>query len=152
MTNQCPSCIKWEAEFHRSEEKRIRDAVTYQVKLVSSKYKVKPGEENEKDLIARLLRMGEWKEDKKGKLVLHKCDIEVLSIGGYEITPEVAVRDLQPIAPHFFDGGEDTKTNDGSANPWAKNSFNLTRQGELFLQNPEYAKKLAAAAGITLKD
>lgn len=36
-------------------------------------------------------------------------------------------------------------------NPWAKDTFNLTEQGKLVRENPEYAKKLAAQAGVTLK-
>ncbi len=36
------------------------------------------------------------------------------------------------------------------ANPWAKETFNLTEQGKLFKENPAQAKELAAAAGIML--
>lgn len=36
------------------------------------------------------------------------------------------------------------------ANPWAKETFNLTEQGRLFKENPAQAKELAAAAGVTL--
>lgn len=35
-------------------------------------------------------------------------------------------------------------------NPWAKDSFNLTEQGNLIKNNPVQAKELATAAGITL--
>jgi hypothetical protein len=147
----CPNCVSWQAQFYRSEEKRIRDAVTYQVKLSSPKHNVRPGVEE--DLIARVLGMGEWREDKKGRLVLHKAGLEVLSNTGHEITPEVAIRDLQPTAPHFFVDGEDTAKDSNGPNPWIKGPhWNMTRQGELFLQNPENAKRLAAAAGITLTD
>ena len=38
----------------------------------------------------------------------------------------------------------------GTANPFAKETFNLTKQGELLKSNPEQAKALAAAAGVTL--
>jgi hypothetical protein len=145
----CPNCLSWQAQFYRSEEKRIRDAVTYQVKLSSPKHNVRPGVEE--DLIARVLGMGEWKEDKKGRLVLHKAGLEVLSNTGHEITPEVAVRDLQPVAPHFYIQSEDTAKENDSHNPWAKNSWNMTQQGQIVLANPAKAKTLAAAAGVTLK-
>nr|DAY60314.1 MAG TPA: minor structural protein [Caudoviricetes sp.] len=36
------------------------------------------------------------------------------------------------------------------ANPWAKETFNLTEQGKLFKENPAQAKELAASAGINL--
>lgn len=38
----------------------------------------------------------------------------------------------------------------GETNPFAKETFNLTKQGELFRSNPEQAKAMAAAAGVTL--
>lgn len=38
----------------------------------------------------------------------------------------------------------------GSSNPFAKETFNMTKQGELLRSNPEQAKALAAAAGVTI--
>lgn len=38
----------------------------------------------------------------------------------------------------------------GGANPFAKETFNLTKQGELLKSNPEQAKAMAAAAGVTI--
>lgn len=38
----------------------------------------------------------------------------------------------------------------GEINPFAKETFNLTKQGELLKSNPEQAKAMAAAAGVTL--
>ncbi|MGN6710716.1 phage scaffolding protein [Anaerocolumna jejuensis] len=35
-------------------------------------------------------------------------------------------------------------------NPFAKETFNLTKQGELLKENPAQAKELAAAAGVTI--
>lgn len=37
-----------------------------------------------------------------------------------------------------------------TANPFAKETFNLTEQGRLLKENPAQAKELAAAAGVTL--
>lgn len=37
-----------------------------------------------------------------------------------------------------------------SANPFAKDTFNLTEQGRLLRENPEQAKALAQAAGVTI--
>lgn len=38
----------------------------------------------------------------------------------------------------------------GVANPWAPESYNLTRQGELLRSNPALARSLAGEAGVTL--
>lgn len=38
----------------------------------------------------------------------------------------------------------------GTTNPFAKETFNLTKQGELLKSNPEQAKAMAAAAGVTI--
>ena len=53
----------------------------------------------------------------------------------------------QPKPPYHPQGGTGGA---GSANPFAKETFNLTKQGELLKSNPEQAKALAAAAGVTL--
>lgn len=38
----------------------------------------------------------------------------------------------------------------GSTNPFAKETYNLTKQGELLKSNPEQARAMAAAAGVTI--
>ena len=38
----------------------------------------------------------------------------------------------------------------GTANPFARDTFNLTEQGRLFRENPTQAKELAAAAGVKI--
>ena len=43
-------------------------------------------------------------------------------------------------------GGKESPSN----NPFAKETFNITKQGELFKENPAQAKELAAAAGVKL--
>ena len=55
-------------------------------------------------------------------------------------------------APVSSGGGASTSgpRRNGVTNPWAKDSWNLTQQGQLLRQNPEMAKSLAAAAGKTL--
>ena len=53
----------------------------------------------------------------------------------------------QPKPPYHPQGGTGGA---GTANPFAKETFNLTKQGELLKSNPEQAKAMAAAAGVTL--
>lgn len=38
----------------------------------------------------------------------------------------------------------------GNVNPFAKETFNLTKQGELLKSNPEQARAMAAEAGVTI--
>lgn len=38
----------------------------------------------------------------------------------------------------------------GTANPFAKETFNLTEQGKMLRENPEHARALASAAGVTI--
>lgn len=38
----------------------------------------------------------------------------------------------------------------GAENPFAKETFNMTKQGELLRENPEQARAMAAAAGVTI--
>ena len=49
-----------------------------------------------------------------------------------------------PYHPNGGSGGAAT------ANPFAKDTFNLTKQGELLKSNPEQARAMAAAAGVTI--
>lgn len=48
-----------------------------------------------------------------------------------------------PYNPNAGQGG-------GSKNPFAKETWNLTEQGKLFMSNPEQARAMAAAAGVKL--
>lgn len=38
----------------------------------------------------------------------------------------------------------------GAENPFAKETYNMTKQGELLRENPEQARAMAAAAGVTI--
>lgn len=52
-----------------------------------------------------------------------------------------------PKPPYHPQGGTGGS---GTENPFAKETFNLTKQGELLKSNPEQAKAMAAAAGVTI--
>lgn len=49
--------------------------------------------------------------------------------------------------PSYIPKGGD---NGGNINPFAKETYNLTKQGELLRTNPEQAKAMAAAAGVAI--
>lgn len=60
--------------------------------------------------------------------------------------------DMKARRPHWWPqsrgggAGGSGMTDSGIANPWAKETFNLTRQGEILTKNPEQAARLEAAA------
>lgn len=64
------------------------------------------------------------------------------------------VKPLKESSPHLFKAGSNYQPAGGgnppAANPWAKDSFNLTEQGKIFKENPAQARQLAAAAGVTI--
>lgn len=76
---------------------------------------------------------------------------------GNSIGLEDTVKPYKESMPHIFktdktethydpaSGGAST-----GANPFAKDTFNLTQQGKLLKDNPAQAKELASAAGVTL--
>lgn len=76
---------------------------------------------------------------------------------GIPVGVEDTVKPLKESCPHLFktegqpggykpNGGE----NPPAANPWKKDSFNLTEQGRIYKENPTQAKEMAAAAGVTI--
>lgn len=75
---------------------------------------------------------------------------------GNPIGVDDIIKPLKEISPHLFaeEFGVDYKPAAGSNplpnNPFAKDSFNLTEQGRLLKTNPEQAKQLASAAGVTI--
>jgi hypothetical protein len=64
--------------------------------------------------------------------------------------------------PHIFKAEEKVNTStskqvyspikwsDPQSNPWAKETFNLTKQGELFRENPAQAREMASQVGIEI--
>ncbi|OOM82321.1 phage minor structural protein GP20 [Clostridium puniceum] len=70
---------------------------------------------------------------------------------------EDTIKSYKESMPHIFTTGK-TETNYDpasggeykGANPFAKETFNLTEQGKLLISNPAQAKELAGAAGVTL--
>ena len=75
---------------------------------------------------------------------------------GTPIGVDDILKPLKESSPHLFkaEPGAEYKPAGGgnppAKNPFAKDSFNLTEQGRLLKENPEQAKVLAAAAGITI--
>lgn len=53
----------------------------------------------------------------------------------------------KPEKPQYHPNGG---SGAGATNPFAKETYNLTKQGELLRSNPEQARAMAAAAGVTI--
>ncbi len=80
---------------------------------------------------------------------------------GDKLNPTNWVLSLTKTADHLFDpsagGGSQGQGNRGQggqgtgANPWAKDSWNLTKQGEMIRSNKDQARQFAAAAGVSLE-
>lgn len=145
----CENCIEWQAKLIRSEDRRIQEQIAYRVNAAADKYGVVPT--GKEDLHARILKMGEWK-DEKGKLILMKSGLPVMTQNEDFITPEIAVRlqrDLGDETKHLF-GDVPEQAGSSGANPWLKESWNLTEQGRIIQRDPALARRLAAAAGAKI--
>lgn len=76
---------------------------------------------------------------------------------GNVIGLEDTVKPYKESIPHIFKTGQTqtsyNPTGGGEykgANPWAKETFNLTEQGKLLRDNPAQAKEMASAAGVKI--
>lgn len=76
---------------------------------------------------------------------------------GKVLTFETWIDSLATSAPHLFEAsagsgasGKGGGASGAQTNPWKKETFNLTRQGEVFRNNPDLARKLAGEAGVKL--
>lgn len=74
---------------------------------------------------------------------------------GVPVGIDDVVKPLKESSPHLFKASGTGYNpagggNPPAANPWAKDSFNLTEQGKIFKENPAQARQLAAAAGVTI--
>lgn len=75
---------------------------------------------------------------------------------GKPVGVEDVVKPYRESSPHLFkaepSGGYSPAggRNPAGKNPFAKETFNLTEQGKLLTTNPEQARQLAAAAGVTI--
>lgn len=75
---------------------------------------------------------------------------------GKPIGIDDVLKPMREASPHLFktqQGGGYVPAGGGNppaANPFAKDTWNMTEQGKLFKENPAQARQLAAAAGVKL--
>lgn len=97
-----------------------------------------------------------------GQPVAYKGDEKLYGKDGSPLTPREFIESLTKAAPHLFEpneGGGGTGSGQGGAggklpdggNPWAKETFNLTKQAQIMKTDRAAAQRLAAKAGVPLK-
>lgn len=106
-------------------------------------------------------------KDKLKDLGVNDADYLIYKHGGIDkfnfdkegnlIGVEDTIKPYKETMPHIFTTGKtETKYDPAGgegykgSNPFAEKTFNLTEQGKLFKENPEQAKELATAAGVTI--
>lgn len=81
------------------------------------------------------------------------------SVTGEPLTPKDYVSQLLKTAPHLFEAssgsgsggsGHGGAGRNSGANPFKKETFNLTEQSTLLRENPDQARQMAAAAGVKI--
>lgn len=131
--------IKTLQEQNREAQKKY-DADMKDLKLTNAIKVALAGKAQDEGIVAGLID--------KGKLLLGEDG----TVAGLE----EQVKALQESKAFLFKdtGGQGYSPNGGKghggSNPFAKETFNMTKQGEIFRSNPEQARALAAAAGVTI--
>ena len=108
------------------------------------------------DLVARGRAMFDLDDD--GNIISRDSEgVQRYNSAGEPLAPKDWVQSMTKEAKHLFDesqgsgAGGSGKGGNGlagaGANPWSKDSFSLTRQGEIMKADPAQAKRLAAQAG-----
>lgn len=75
----------------------------------------------------------------------------------FTIKDRLAEMKTNPEFAMLFKGGKygtgshNDNNGDSGSNPWKKETFNLTEQGKILRSDPEKARRLAAAAGVSAK-
>jgi len=110
------------------------------------------------DILARA--KNSWSIDEKGNLfcVDEQGKARYSENGSTYMSPQEWSKELIANAPHLFVPSNGSGANGSSelggkvtgANPWMKESLNLTKQGEILKDNPTLAKQLAGEAGKEL--
>ena len=123
---------KAEAKKHADELKELR--LTNAIKLAVT------GKVHDEDMAAALFDRSKLVLSEDGKVAGLEEQLKAIKETKGFFFKETQRQGYAPA------GGSGT----GTANPFAKDTFNLTEQGRLFRENPAQAKELAAAAGVTI--
>jgi len=94
-----------------------------------------------------------------GKPVAYINGEKAFSKTGEPLALREYVEQLGKDAPHLFEesrgagagGSSGGGSTQGGANPWKKESLNLTEQARIMKADPTGARRMAAQAGVTLR-
>ena len=110
------------------------------------------------DILARARTS--WSIDKKGDLfcIDSSGKARYSENGTQYMSPQEWSKELVANAPHLFVSSTGSGANGSGelggravgTNPWLKDNMNLTKQGEILMDNPTLAKQLAGEAGVSL--
>ena len=110
------------------------------------------------DILARA--SNSWSIDEKGNLFCIDSEgkARYSENGTQYMSPQEWSKELIANAPHLFVSSTGSGANGSGelggkgtgTNPWKKDAQNLTKQGEIYKDNPTLAKQLAGEAGVTL--
>lgn len=108
------------------------------------------------DLIGRVSQLFKLRDGKP--VAIDPQGNEIYGAGAEPLTVKEYVSGLVEKAPHLFEpsNGGSAPGNRGNGavnrnvNPWKKETFNVTKQGEIYKANPELARRMAQEAGTPL--
>ena len=137
--------LKQQVEQYRTRE--IHRDINDVVAKFAVKSKVIPEAVEDVQFMARSI----FEKNEQGQVVA-KADIPGVTPG---ISPEVWLVELQQTKPYLWPSSNLPNMGKGGpgqtgSNPWSKDSWNMTKQGQIVRENPEKAKQLAAQAGTTV--
>ena len=111
------------------------------------------------DLVARGRKLFRVGQDGKSLEAVDGEGNPIYGPGGDKLNPKDWIAKLTKEAAHLFEpsggggaagGGKGGQGGGSGKNPWAKDSWNLTAQGQMIRENKEQARTMAAAAGVNL--
>lgn len=106
------------------------------------------------DLVGRVTQLFRLKDGKP--VAVNPDGSEIYGSGAEPLSIKEYVGGLVEKAPHLFEASQGSGAhNNGkppiggriTVNPWKKETWNVTKQGQLFKENKELARKMAAEAG-----
>lgn len=101
---------------------------------------------------------GVWKLENGTPVAYDEKGEKIYGKDGQPIGMKEWTEGLVKGAPHLFEeskggdaaGNRNRGTTTVGANPWKAETFNMTKQAEIFRRSPDEARRLAAAAGKTI--
>ena len=130
--------IKALQEQNKDAQKKY-DAEMKELKLTNAIKVALAGKAQDEEIVAGLIDRGKLILGDDGKVTGLEEQVKALK----ESKGFLFKEEKPPYSPSHGGGS-------GTVNPFAKETFNMTKQGELLRSNPEQARALAAAAGVTI--